>query len=503
MKLYIIKIGLLIVASFSLISCKDFLEVNDNPNAPTNDNLSLSVKLSAALNSSANYEATQLNQIGGFWGGYWGTAGEAASSFSTLKNYNGPGIRDTRDGIPVWETTYTNLFYYKQILEQADLEASLFYEGIAKVMTAYHYFILVDFYNNVPFEQALQGSLYLQPVYEPGRDVYQKSMDLITEGIAEIKSASNAPGADDVLFRGDRTKWAQFGNTLKLRALLRQSQVSDQSGYITQEVAKIVQEGSGFLLDNAMVNPGYLNTAGRMNPFFETYYRNNAGVAVANYGNIRPTRYLLAKYAEYNDPRLGQNFVTVNNAYQGVVFGDNTVSPEFASANTSAMKGPVENGATPAGVLKSFNQGSMVISSAEAYFLQAEAAERGWISANSTTLYNSAIQSSFNYQFNVNNYNIATYIAQPSVNIDVAPNKIERIITQKWLALSGLNNIQAWHDHKRLGIPAFPASVTSPTPGAYPRRFMYPETELNSNNQNASSQGDVGVLTGRVWWDVR
>ncbi|WP_028296160.1 SusD/RagB family nutrient-binding outer membrane lipoprotein [Olivibacter sitiensis] len=501
MKLKYIKIGLLTVLSFAFLACNDFLDVNDNPNAPTDENLGLNVKLPAALNSSASYEATQLNQIGGLWGGYWGTSNEGVGSFSSLKNYNGPAIRDTRDGIPVWESTFTTLFYYKQILDQATAESSLFYAGIAKIMMAYHFFILVDFYNNVPFEEALRGSVYLQPAYEPGQEVYTKSMDFITEGIADIKAASIVPGNDDILFGGDRDSWVRFGNTLKLRALLRQSEVSGREGYINQEIAKINQEGSGFLSDNAAVNPGYLNTSGKLNPFYESFYRNNAGVAVNNYAIIRPTQYLIEKYKEYNDPRLAQNYVAVSGDYKGVVFGENTVADEYAALNTSAFKGPVENGNSPAGILKAFNQSTVIMSLSEAYFLQAEAAERGWISTNSTTLYNSGIQASFNYLFNVNNYDISSYVAQAAVSLDAATNRIERIITQKWLALNGINNIEAWHDQRRLGYPDFPNSVTSPTPGAYPRRFMYPETELNTNNANATSQGDVGVLTGSVWWD--
>lgn len=168
-----IKIGLMSFAFFTLTSCKDFLDVNVNPNSPIKENLSLNAKLPAALVTSAAYEATQLNQIGGLWGGYWGTSNEGINSFGALKIYNGPGIRDTRDGLAVWESTYNNLFYYKEILEQAEIEDAKFYSGIAKIMMGYHFFILVDFYNNVPYEDALKGSKILHPSYESGKDVYK------------------------------------------------------------------------------------------------------------------------------------------------------------------------------------------------------------------------------------------------------------------------------------------------------------------------------------------
>ncbi|UZJ65114.1 hypothetical protein OKW96_02220 [Sphingobacterium sp. KU25419] len=50
---------------FASTSCKDFLDVNVNPNSPIKENLSLNAKLPAALVTSAAYEATQLNLIGG------------------------------------------------------------------------------------------------------------------------------------------------------------------------------------------------------------------------------------------------------------------------------------------------------------------------------------------------------------------------------------------------------------------------------------------------------
>lgn len=502
MKNIVYRICFLSLITLTLGSCKDFFDVNVDPNNPVSQNLSLNAKLPAALVVSANYEATILNQVGGFWGGYWGTSNEGINSFSSLKIYNGPAIRDTRDGIAVWESTYNNLLYYKQILDQAIAEDAKFYAGISKIMMAYHYFILVDFYNNVPFDDALAGSAILHPRYEAGKDVYRKSIDLINEGIEEIKIASLLPTTDDVMFKGDKSKWVKFANTLKLRALLRQSEVTEQSPYILTEINKIKAEGTGFITQDAMINPGYLNTAGKMNPFYETYYRNNSGVATANYASIRPTVYLIEQYAERNDPRLAQNFVAVSGQYKGVIFGENTIGADRSAANTSAIKGPIENGNSPAGILKSFNQSTMIISLAESNFLQAEAVERGWLDGDAQTLYNSAIQASFNYLFNVSNYNVQSYLAQANVDYSVASDKIKQIITQKWLALNGINNIQAWHDFRRLGVPSFPNSATSPIPTGYPLRFMYPETELNTNSENATSQGDVGVLTSHVWWDV-
>src|SRR5690606_10388076 len=232
-------------------SCDSFMDVNDNPNSPINNNLPLDAKLPAALVSTVNQEVGQINQIGAFWGGYWGTNNDGANVYFDLKTYNGPAIRNQRDGIPVWENGFNNILYFKLIQEEAEAKGELFYTGTAKIMQGWLFLRLVDFYNNIPFDQAGSGSEYLNPVYEPGQEVYTKSIDLITDGILDVKASDMATShkQGDILFDGNKNLWAKFGNTIKLRALVRQSEKGVQS-YIQSEINKITAEGSGFLSAN-------------------------------------------------------------------------------------------------------------------------------------------------------------------------------------------------------------------------------------------------------------
>src|SRR5690606_18560568 len=128
---------------------------------------------------------------------------------------------------------------------------------------------------------------------------------------------------------------------------------------IQAEIAEILKEGSGFLAagENAFVQPGYLNTTSKLNPFWENYYRNVEGAVTANFQDIRPTVFAIEQYAERNDPRLSQLYVAVNGNYNGVRFGDPVVNHDlYGRAVTSTFKGPVENNGQPAGLLKSATQ---------------------------------------------------------------------------------------------------------------------------------------------------
>ncbi|MEZ0486539.1 SusD/RagB family nutrient-binding outer membrane lipoprotein [Fibrella aquatica] len=503
MKNSLLRFAFLGLIGLSLSACNEFLEVNSNPNAPVSENLPLSAKLPAALVSTVNLETGQFNQVGAFWGGYWGTTSEGVNLFVDLKTYNGPAIRHQRDGIPLWENSYTTLLYYQLLKEQAMTEGNPFYTGVAKVMQGWHFLRLVDLYNNLPFDDALQGTVRPTPRYEDGKTVYQKAINLITDGIGDIKNAPAGTEAatDDILFKGSKTLWAKFGNTVKLRALIRQSEVAD-AAFISSEIQKIQQEGSGFLGvgENAYVQPGYLNTAGKLNPFWETNYRTVQGVSTGNHQDLRPTVFAVNQYKQRNDPRLATLYVAVGADYNGVLFGNPNATATYNRASTSAFKGPQENSNRPAALFKSATQPSVLMGSFESLFLQAEAAQRGWLSGSAKDLYEKGISESFKYM-EVPATELAVYNAQATVNLDQATDKIARIVEQKWLALNSISSLEAWNDYRRLGVPAIPNSLQAPAPTAWPLRLMYPETERMTNNSEASKQGSDDVISDKIWWD--
>lgn len=484
------------------IACDDFLDVNDNPNSPVSENLVLAAKLPAAQVYTAVLETGQLNQLGAFWGGYWGTTTEAVTKFRKERTYNGPSIMASRDGIPVWENGYQALLYYHLIQEQADAEGALFYSGIAKIMKGWHFMRLVDVYGDVPFDQALQGTRFPEPEYEDGEVVYQKSMALISSGIEDIKNApaGSGPGNVDVMFKGDRNLWIKLGNTLKLRGLLRQSEVG-RDAYIASEITKIEQEGSGFLGvgESVTVQPGYLNTTGKTNPFWTNYYRTNQGVLTGNHIDLAPTSFSIARYAELDDPRIETLYTTsqADGIYKGVMFGDPSPGTEFNREHTSAFKGPNENGGKPAALFKSATQGSIILGSFESLFLQAEAAHRGWITGDAELLYHQAIRESMKYMEVTDAARVNSYLQHPNV---VFNNTLEQIILQKWLSLNSISSIEAWNDFRRLGLPAIPNSLSAPSPNARPQRLMYPETEEQSNGYQVSKRGVTDITSARVWW---
>ncbi|WP_018462983.1 SusD/RagB family nutrient-binding outer membrane lipoprotein [Segatella paludivivens] len=482
-------------------SCDSYLDVNENPNKPIDKDITLAYRLPSALYNTAYQESVQLNQLGCFWGGYWGLNTESKTQYANIQQYNGADIMSERNGIPIWENGYTYANNYYLILNQATEEGSKVYGGIARIMLAWHFMRLADIYGDIPLDQAFNMETYPHPEYEDGIEVYKKTIDLLTEAVDMLKAkrsvAEAKPSSDDIVFNGDVTKWIQFANTIKLRALIRQSEVAGQESYIASEIDKIKVEGSGFLTESALANPGF--TTSKPNPYWSNYYRSTDDKETSAHTYIRPTEYVIAQYEALNDPRLAHLYTkTSAGKYQGVIFGYTGNDDQYKMANTSALKGPKENKSETGAIFKSATQSLVLLSDFESYFLQAEAAQRGWISDNAASLYQKGIEASCAYM-GVSPSEISSYLAQPSIAYD---GTIKQIILQKWLALNSINGIEAWNDFRRLGLPQFPNSATETDSSVRPKRLLYPETETQTNVSQVKKRNITDITKNRVWWDV-
>jgi hypothetical protein len=143
-----------------------------------------------------------------------------------------------------------------------------------------------------------------------------------------------------------------------------------------------------------------------------------------------------------------------------------------------------------------------LISAAESYFLQAEAAARGWSTGNVTTLFQAGIKASFD-ALGVSAADYNTYIASaPDAQLPAdQAGRIKAIITQKYYAMNGFQGFEAWTEWRRTGYPDFLVKSAASVLGSndLPTRLLYPETEITRN----SNFPGVKLITDRVWWDVR
>lgn len=485
---------------------KGYLDINQNPNSPTSGNIDASLILPNALNVSAA-RATTTFGFAANWIGYWGPSGTYAPN-TEESTYNITSNFQTGH----WSGWYDNLTDYDNMEKKAASAGQSFYQGIAMLMKANGFMYLVDLYGNVPYSKAFDLANNITPAYDKGQDIYNDLFVKIEQAVDLIKNADVAKNpkiaTSDIMFAGDKTLWRKFANTLRLKLLIHQSQISGFNP--AAQIAKIAADGSGYLGagQSASVNPGYLNDNNRQNPFWASYGFLVNGNSANDY--YRANNYVLNIYKGNNDIRYQYFFAAaVNpsnpaNPYVGVTYGTDP-NTTFNSVRTSNM-GP--------GVLKSVSQHQWLLTSVESMFLQAEAIQRGWLPGSAQAAYEAAVVESFSWLgISGAAATAAAYYNDPgnvisnyaTVAAGTTDQKVKFIVNQKYLSLCGINNMEAWTDWRRLAVPANTAAFISINPSkvssTLPVRLMYPQAEYNYNAANVAAEGTINQFTSFLFWD--
>lgn len=506
MKKYISLIAVFLTVGIA--GCKkDYLSLENNPNQPSITTPDLAL---AAAEVNAAYVLQVSYPHYGVWSGYWTTSGNYVPN-ATINEYqittNSFGVTDPSTGLTssLWTLLYLNNANFNTLQTLAAASpATANYQAIAMIMKAYNFAQLVDNYNNVPYSQAFDTK-NTTPAYDNGIDIYHdlgKQLDAAIALINKDAAVAIGPTTADVVFGGDMTGWKKFANSLKLRLAMRVYTNVSASDPLVTDLASTAGEGYLDGTTQAAVNPGYTGSnsgsgVSQQNPFFGEY-----GLDVTNnptFGNLyyRANDFAVKFYTSGNDPRLGAFYAkTAAGAYHGNIFGDTNGS--LQNPGTSAI-GP--------GLLVSATQGAPLFSGAESLFLQAEALLDG-INIGTTgpataqTAYEAGITASFE-SAGLTDAQATTYFSQALNNISytASTSKETAIITQKWAALNGLFNLEAYNDYRRTGIPALPSSIDpSAIATTLPKRVLYPTSELSTNTANLAKQGTINPITSKIFW---
>lgn len=512
----------LFVAGFGLQSCNDYLDVNTNPNSATSVDAQL--LLPGAIVRSASSTVT-YNNYGGQLVGYQANAG-GFSGFGSIIDYNfTPGTHSN------FETAYDILLDYKLVIDAAQENPNIgFFGAAAEIMSVLEFHRIVDQHSNVPYSEALQGANNITPKYDRGEDIYQDLVNRLDAAVAVIKAGQYTIGlnsSSDPLFSGNKDRWIQFANTLKLRLLLRISGVSSLSSFAQQKIASIEQN---FLTDDAAVNPGYAQD--RPNPMWASRGYTTAGAPAA--ASRVPAFYSYGYYDgnKLADPDRGSviynDFGNTARPTPVNQLGNETGNPPIRANYSPWYTGTFNSASsitTALGVLKGPTQAQPIILSAEAYFLLAEAQLKGYLPGSYKTSFENGIKASYNYLYKTvggaldagknvttsfNRYlelNPNSYL----VNIDLATTdaqRLEAIITQKYIAFNMINGDEAWNDYRRTGYPVTNpngtrytnmASVASSStaPDKLPTILKYPQNEYSYNPANVK---DLNIFSDKVFW---
>jgi len=357
---------------------------------------------------------------------------------------------------------------------------------------------LVDVFGNIPYSQAFRNNEYTQPDYDKGVDIYNSLLKKLDTAVSYMdKTAKSSFASVDVVTHGNQSRWIKFANTLRLRLLIRQSQLSGFNP--ATELAKITANG-GVLQsgETISVNPGYLNETNKQSPFYANFGFTPTGTEANTL--TRANTYFVALLNSTSDPRLSRYFKapTAGGAITGCDYGLAAGNPD--GAHSSGI-GP--------GLAASATQSQWIFTSVESLFLEAEAIARGWLPGNAQTKYEAAVTESFIFLGVPNAATAAsTYIANNAIanwaNAGATVlSQAKFIAYQKYIALAGIDPVEAWSDLRRLNmIPN--TGYISVNPGkvsnVLPVRLLYPQSEYTTNADNVNAEGTINAFSSKIFW---
>lgn len=474
-----IKFTGLIVLLLLANACKDFEELQTDPNRATETHPSLLL---------TNIEVSSFNTI------------DLSAGLATRMLVFTDGATD--DQYYGWLRAGFGRYNTMRQVAKMDEEAQRLgsgldnYRALALFFNSYQIFELTKVFGDVPYRESVKATTnaIYTPVYDPQKDIMIQVLDDLKTANANL-DASRTALAGDVIYKGDILKWKKLINSFALRVLITLSlKENDVDLDIKTRFNEIVSDPDQYPIftsndDNAALE--FVNIAGNRYPYF-----NNNSLKTAYYMEES----FVDRLKSYEDPRLfifadrspdGRALPATDfDAYGGLggsdPLADNTnrlLAGEASLVDTLYYSDPV-------------NEPSIALGYAEVEFTLAEAAARGWITDDAEDHYVKGIQASMGFH-KIAETEQEAYLLQPEVVFDPAKD-IEMIITQKYISYFMNGGWEPFYNHLRTGFPEFSVDGGGVlNDGKVPMRWMYPQEELLLNLRMLAlrSSGNIPVAT--------
>jgi len=474
----------MITLAFWFVSCENLSDLNIDPNN------SSSARPQEVLTSTLGYIAfimdSQYNDAAFLWGQYW-TWGAGVSLGDEARYIQIPSNTNQ-----AWARSYSDALADIKFLKGVENTA---FNGIGKVLEVFVYQYLVDHFGDVPYTDAIKGAIadgsVLAPTYDDDAAIYPQLLTSIDDALVDLRAAEADPvivvGTEDLVYSGDLASWIKFANSLKLRVLMRMSDVSD----VAAQVRAVVAEGNFIETADEIAEVPFSGATGSENPMF-AWEESGIGLFYKAATTVTDVQDAL------NDPRKFFTYIPAV-AHPGEI--------RAADQNEIALIFTAEDKdwSDPSPVTYGAGVPTIFMSNWETWFLRAEAAVRFGTADDAATAFTNAIDANFTY---LGAPDAASYTANLGFGAASDAEKINMIGVQKWLSMNGLQEAEGWIEARRFDTPENPifygpnGIFQTPIQSAlgdrvFPVRWLYPESEqtLNSNAPPQSS------ITTKVFWD--
>jgi hypothetical protein len=476
-----------VIIAFMLAGCVDFDTLTKDPNRPTEVHPSLLL---------TSIEVTVFNQVS-VSAAYASRYLVFTDGYSTDQTYG-------------WQRSsfggYNTLLQVYKMNQEAEKRNLKNYQALSKFFRAWQFTQLTQVFGDIPYSEAVQGDNDIfKPQYDTQEQVYEGILTELKEA-NEMLVESNGEITGDIIYDGDLLKWKKLINSFTLRVLMS---LSAKEGNTSLNVAgrfrEIYEDPDTYPIFTSLEDQAQLVFYDRDENRYPLF--NNRSIQTANYMertfvNLLKTRkdprlFQFAsperKAIEVGQPGYQTSFSSFGGLDAGAYVTDNvqrlTEKGEGSPMNPRYYSDPV-------------NEPSIGVGYPELQFNLAEAALRGWIIADTSELYENGITASMQF-YGISSAKIDAYLKETLVGFDQT-KAFEQINTQKYLSFFLNSGWESFYNQRRTGIPTFVVGPSTQNGGQIPKRWLYPQDELDNNFENLAAAinrqyGGNDDVNGVMW----
>lgn len=213
------------------------------------------------------------------------------------------GVRD-QDWNYEGSNPYTyQLRYLSSVKTVATEEGNLANVAAADILKCVVGGYLTEKYGDIPFSEAnlgREGNMF--PKFDKQQEVYEQMFALLDNAVSILSNPASKglPADHDVLFKGDRTKWIKFANSLKFRLMVHSYEAFKKAGKDLSGEMQAIAAGSNYM--SAVSDNAALGFSG-ISQNESWYLQRNWGTG-NEFTEQKPTKYLIDQLVALDDPRM-------------------------------------------------------------------------------------------------------------------------------------------------------------------------------------------------------
>ncbi|HVU55984.1 MAG TPA: SusD/RagB family nutrient-binding outer membrane lipoprotein [Puia sp.] len=431
---------------------------------------------------------------------------------------------------------------------QDKLDADVYYK-LLNVVRLYQASKLVDFFNSVPYFNAFKGQTSgdagYYPQYDDPKAIYESVITELGNMVDSIPMAYQQMSSigqqilaqQDVVFKGDASKWQQFANAIRLRLLVRLAGVdaSFAKPLIVETLAKPLpttdlqfymwydtdqKSGGGFWMRGL-----YENSYASFIPNI-IMKRLNYGAQTYDVGLDDPRLPVLAMPTDHGDYRG----VSLNIDVQDPIYNGGDKYYPYADDLNSALTQNAFSMYNFATFTRNDKMPVYMFTLGELDLLKAEIELKGLASTGEAAEdhIHDAVVNSTNWWYSINQNSdfkddpdaegaaAPLYPTKPAANVisdwgdtvkakfvaaGSVDDKMEVLMQQKFIHLNIMLPYECWSELRRTGHPKlepFTWHGTMWTP--FPERVRYPSDEQQNNTTNFAKVASENNMTSKIFW---